>query len=76
MVTIIPFPRSRAPRDPLVEHLISMGIPVNRENYIDLAYPGEDMPSEDEWTGEHEACLPDELQDWDAFYKRLEEAGE
>jgi hypothetical protein len=37
------------------------------------AYPGDDMPTEEEWTAEHEAMLPDELQDWDTFYKRLEE---
>jgi hypothetical protein len=73
MADVIPFPRSRAPRDPLVAHMVRLGIPVNRENYVDLAYPGDDMPTEEEWTAEHEAMLPDELQDWDTFYKRLEE---
>jgi hypothetical protein len=52
----------RPPADPLVEWLESMNIPVTRENYINHNWPGDDMP--EEWTGEHEAQLPRELQNW------------
>lgn len=40
------------------------GDEVTRENYIDLSYAGLEMP---EWTPEHEALLPDDLQDWSLF---------
>jgi hypothetical protein len=46
-------PSTELDRDPMGQWLRSMNIPVNRENYIEQAYPGEDMP--DEWTAEHEA---------------------
>jgi hypothetical protein len=39
------------------------GIPVTRENYIELNW-GEPLP---QWTSELEAELPDELQDWSLF---------
>jgi hypothetical protein len=71
MATVIPFPRSRTPRDPLVAHMIRVGIPVNRENYIAHNWPGDAMP--EEWTAEHEDMLPPELQDWPAFYGEVEE---
>lgn len=48
--------------DILVNWLTKKGIPVNRENYLQLAYPdGPPRP----WTAEHESALPDELQDMD-----------
>lgn len=48
--------------DILVNWLNKKGIPVTRDNYIALAYPdGPPAP----WTAEHEADLPDELQDMD-----------
>lgn len=45
--------------DPVIQTLIKLGIPVTRENYLEMAYP-EGLP--DEWTAELEAELPDELQ--------------
>jgi hypothetical protein len=45
------------------------GVPVTRENYLQLAYMGQ-LP--EEWTWEHEMDLPPELQEsdptkWDAL---------
>jgi hypothetical protein len=54
--------------EPLIEWLESMNIPVTRENYISHSWPGDDMP--EEWTNEHEAMLPRELQDWSVFEER------
>jgi hypothetical protein len=39
-------------------------IPVTRETYVGLAYGAE--PPEP-WTPQHEAKLPEELQDWSRF---------
>jgi hypothetical protein len=61
-------PHRSGPKDPVVEWLESMNIPVTRENYIDHNWPGNDMP--DEWTGEHEAQLPRELQKRSQFEER------
>jgi hypothetical protein len=64
MGDVIALMRHRQSRkDPVVQWLVSMNIPVTRENYITHNWPGPDMP--EEWTGEHEAELPEELQDWD-----------
>jgi hypothetical protein len=46
-------------RDGVLALLKRHGIPVTRENYLHLAYMGQ--PPE-EWTAEHEAELPMELQ--------------
>lgn len=46
--------------DDLVDWLTRKGVPVNRENYLQLAYP-DGLPSP--WTAEHEDALPDDLQD-------------
>jgi 2'-5' RNA ligase len=53
-------------RDELMELMQRTGIPVTRENYIDLNW-GDDAP---EWTSEMEAELPRELQDWTLFEQR------
>jgi hypothetical protein len=71
MTTVIPFPNSRAPGHPVVEHMQRRGIPVTRENFIALNWPG---GKPDPWEADHEADLPDELQDWTAFYGEVEEA--
>jgi hypothetical protein len=49
--------------NPLVEHMIRRGIPVTRENYLDLNFP-EGIP--EHYGAEHEASLPSYLQDFDA----------
>ena len=49
--------------DILVNWLKKKGIPVTRDNYLQLAYPdGAPRP----WTAEHEEALPDDLQDMNA----------
>jgi hypothetical protein len=40
-------------------------IPVTRENYLDLAYAGVEIPHP--WPAELEAELPPQLQDWPRF---------
>jgi hypothetical protein len=45
--------------DPLVETMIRLGIPVTRDNYLEMAYP-EGIP--EQWTAELEADLPDALR--------------
>lgn len=42
--------------DPMVQTLIKLGIPVTRENYLEIAYP-KGLP--EEWTAEHETELPE-----------------
>jgi hypothetical protein len=51
--------------DSFARHLRRNGIPVTRENYIDMAYPGDTMP--EVWTAEHEEMLPAALRDWSVF---------
>jgi len=46
-----------------VEVMRRLGIPLTRESFIAFNWP---EPPE-EWTGEHEAELPVELQDWARF---------
>jgi len=46
--------------EPIIEMLEELGFPVTRENYLNMAYPG-NLP---EWTPELEAELPQELQDF------------
>ena len=50
----------------IIDLLEEAGIPVTRENYIDLAW-GNPLP---QWTAELEAQLPEELQDWSLFEMR------
>lgn len=50
-------------RDELIALMRETGIPVTRENYIEVAW-GEPLP---EWNAELEAELPDALQDWTQF---------
>jgi hypothetical protein len=47
----------------LVDFMMARGIPVTRENYLDLNFP-EGIP--DDYGAEHEASLPSYLQDFDA----------
>jgi len=49
--------------DGTIEALRRAGIPVTRENYIDRVTNFGEL----EWTAEHEAMLPPELQNWDAL---------
>lgn len=52
-----------ADMDPAVKLMIQGGIPLTRENYIDMKYgaPGtEDYPKK--WTPEHEADMPGPFQ--------------
>jgi hypothetical protein len=51
--------------DPLIALMRRDGIPVTRQNYIDMAYAGIELP--DPWPAELEAELPAELQDWSQF---------
>jgi len=50
----------------LIELMKKAGVPVTRENYIDMAW-GQPLP---EWTAELEMELPKELQDWSLFEMR------
>jgi len=47
--------------DPIVQLLQAAEVEVTRENWIDANW-GAEIP--DPWTAEHEADLPEELQDW------------
>lgn len=46
--------------DPILRAMMRSGVPLTRDNYIDLKYGREDMPLE--WTEEHEAALPHPFQ--------------
>ena len=48
-----------AGQDPILEALKTLGLPVTRENYLELAYP--DGVPED--SAELEASLPEELRE-------------
>jgi hypothetical protein len=50
----------------LIETMKKAGVPVTRENYIEMAW-GLPLP---EWTAELEMELPAELQDWALFENR------
>jgi hypothetical protein len=56
----LPRRRAMARKDPLVERMEIVGIPVTRENYIEQNWAGLDMPAE--WTAEHEDMLPGDMQ--------------
>ncbi len=58
MGEVIRFPGSWVP-DGLVEYMKRQGIPLTRENYIDLATDAETV----EWGPEHEIDLPRQLRD-------------
>jgi hypothetical protein len=66
MGDVIPFVHRR--EHPIVEHLKRIGLPITRERVIDFNWP-DGKP--DPWEADHEADLPDELQDWQAFYKSI-----
>ena len=44
------------------------GVEVDRESYIAANWWGDAMP--EVWTAEHEAELPEHLQDWSLFEQR------
>jgi len=46
-------------KDPTVQRMLKRGIPLTRENWIDLAWP--EMP--EEWTAEMEEEIPDFLRE-------------
>jgi hypothetical protein len=45
--------------DPVLDRMARKGIPITRESYIAMCYPGPQMPKR--WLPEHEADLPPEL---------------
>ena len=47
---------AHARMDPILHAMQKHGVPLTRDNYIDLKYGSEDMPAE--WTEEHEDALP------------------
>jgi hypothetical protein len=49
--------------DNITEMMQQGGVPVTRENYIELNW-GKPLPM---WDAELEAQLPEELQDWSLF---------
>jgi hypothetical protein len=49
--------------DPILHAMLEDGIPITRENYVEFNLGEQPEP----WTAEHEAELPEELQDWSAF---------
>ncbi|HEX8836272.1 MAG TPA: hypothetical protein VF748_04990 [Candidatus Acidoferrum sp.] len=49
--------------DPLVEQMAMDGVPLTRANYIKRNW----SPLPDPWLPEHEAALPEQLQDWSLF---------
>ena len=49
--------------DPLLSLMKEVNIPLTRENYLTLAYMG-DQPA---WCPELEAEIPEEFQDWDSM---------
>jgi len=51
-----------ADTDTVVEHMLMKGVPLTRENYLQLAY-GADMPKAADWNHEHEAGLPEPFRD-------------
>jgi len=57
---------NRTYTDPIIELMNKHSIPVTRENYIEQAWP--EVPSP--WLPEHEAELPEQLQDWAVFERQ------
>lgn len=47
---------AHAKMDPILRAMMKSGVPLTRDNYIDLKYGSEDMP--EEWSEEHEDALP------------------
>jgi hypothetical protein len=45
--------------DPVEEALVYLGLPITRENWLDLAWP---QGPPDPWTQEHEMELPRQLR--------------
>lgn len=48
--------------DATVESMLNRGIPLTRQNYLDMAY-GADLPKPEDWNHEHEAGLPEPFRD-------------
>lgn len=53
---------TQATSDPVLQTMLNSGGPLTREDYIQMAYPG-NRP--DPWTAEHEAELPEAFQQRD-----------
>jgi hypothetical protein len=54
--------RARYPQDSVIKDLDERGLPLTRENYILNCWgPESELPSDEEWTAEHEASLPREF---------------
>ena len=53
-------------RSPVLNQLYLSGLPLTRENYLDLAYFG-NPPKK--WDAEAEAQLPKFLQDWSRVHE-------
>jgi hypothetical protein len=49
--------------DPILERMKKLGGPITRERYIWNNWPD----GVEHWTAEHEAALPEELQNWQRF---------
>ncbi len=56
--------------DATLEWMRHNGVPITRENYVQLNW----MEVPDDWDAEHEHELPEELQDWPALLKMHEAA--
>ncbi|HEX8836689.1 MAG TPA: hypothetical protein VF748_07120 [Candidatus Acidoferrum sp.] len=52
--------------DDVVQSLLRNNLPLTRQNYIEQAWGEVPVP----WTAEHEAELPEQLQDWSQFQQR------
>jgi hypothetical protein len=49
--------------DPILYAMHEDGIAITRENYVEFNWGEQPEP----WTAEHEAELPEELQNWSLF---------
>ena len=54
-------PPAKRGAHPVLDWMKRNNVPLTRENYIGLAYGK--YPPDEEWTQEHEATLPPELQE-------------
>ena len=61
--------------DSTLDRMRERGIPLTRENYLDMAYGSENEYNEsrkpENWGPELEAMLPREFQDWSKFPEEL-----
>jgi hypothetical protein len=58
---------SHSAADSLLRVMKRDGIPLTRQNYIEMNWP--EKP--EQWTAEHEADLPEQFRDWSRFKSRL-----